>query len=394
MAKKRSLVPWIILITLICILADGLIYLLISGQEEKMRSATLKDAVEIGIAAIDPNQLVRFSASLNDNSSDYYHLRKQMIDLQTNFSHNGIDSIYAIAQRADGLIFLIDSTPTNHSFYTPPGESYLNPPEELLAAFTSEQPVFAGPYSDEYGKFYSYFQPITDSHGSVIAVFGADIQSHYFTSLLLERASGYFLAVLIIFILFLFILYYNIKSLDSRDAFKEEQVMTERMINAFPDIFYLIDRSGNFLLWNKAFSHYLGYSSADMSKIKFFNLFDDKCREKIDTCCSDAYQQGFGRAEAKMKTKSGKQIFFEFYHTILKDHRGKERGLAGIGHDISERKKREQILINQKKELEEINRLMVGRELKMIEMKNSIKECSQKIKTCQKITTIKKPNLS
>ena len=48
--------------------------------------------------------------------------------------------------------------------------------------------------------------------------------------------------------------------------------------------------------------------------------------------------------------------------------------IAGIATDITDHKKHEQQLVDKSNELEKINQLMVGRELKMVELKNEIKK--------------------
>jgi PAS domain S-box-containing protein len=71
---------------------------------------------------------------------------------------------------------------------------------------------------------------------------------------------------------------------------------------------------------------------------------------------------------------AGHNMFVEINAVPLKDSAGKETGELAILHDITERKRLEEDLKQKVKELEKMTKIMEGREDKIIELKNEIKE--------------------
>jgi len=102
-------------------------------------------------------------------------------------------------------------------------------------------------------------------------------------------------------------------------------------------------------------------------------------------------------AELNLISKNGKRFPFSFNGTPLKDAEGKIIGAIGVGRDLREIRK----LINELREaktgleekvkertkeiqervveLEKFNKLAVGRELKMIELKKEIEKLKEKL---------------
>jgi len=89
---------------------------------------------------------------------------------------------------------------------------------------------------------------------------------------------------------------------------------------------------------------------------------------------SDVY-----RFEARLKSKQGKIVPLEIKGSILKEGK-RPIGLLGIARDISERKQAEEKLKAKNEELERFRVMATGRELKMIELKEKIKELEAKLK--------------
>lgn len=70
--------------------------------------------------------------------------------------------------------------------------------------------------------------------------------------------------------------------------------------------------------------------------------------------------------------KNGNHILLETNGTPILDEKGNLIGYRGADTDITLREKTEEELKKRAEELENINKLMVGRELKMIEMKQEL----------------------
>jgi hypothetical protein len=98
-------------------------------------------------------------------------------------------------------------------------------------------------------------------------------------------------------------------------------------------------------------------------------------------------------------TKNGKLLNIIWSNTVQKNADGSVSGIASIGEDVTERKVAEEKINNLNKQLEQrvaertleleeknaelsrMNRLFVGRELRMVELKKRIKELIEQSKS-------------
>jgi hypothetical protein len=71
-------------------------------------------------------------------------------------------------------------------------------------------------------------------------------------------------------------------------------------------------------------------------------------------------------------TKEGRELEIEWYDKTLKDAKGQTIGLLSIGQDVTERKENEEKLQETLVGIERFNKLMIGRESRVIEMKKEV----------------------
>jgi PAS domain S-box-containing protein len=159
---------------------------------------------------------------------------------------------------------------------------------------------------------------------------------------------------------------------------KEEKLMSDEIINSLPGIFYLFDSEGKFLRWNKHHEDVLELTKEEMENRKPTDNYDDADRPKITEVIKYVLEHGTGSIEATLYTKSGKPIPY-FLTGVRIQYKGKTC-VMGVGLDISERKKTEQAITQHTKELEDINKLMIGRELKMVELKKEIEQLKSQLR--------------
>ena len=127
----------------------------------------------------------------------------------------------------------------------------------------------------------------------------------------------------------------------------EELILLERdfskaVIDSLPGIFYLFDRKGKFLRWNKNLEEITGYSTEELGKMHPLDLFAGADKPLVLERITDAFVKGTSEVEADLVTKNGRRVTYYFTgHTF----QGKEEPcLLGTGIDISERKKLEEQL--------------------------------------------------
>lgn len=136
------------------------------------------------------------------------------------------------------------------------------------------------------------------------------------------------------------------------------------------DGFWMVDLNGKILDVNDEYCKLTGYSKEELinhsvSKVEALEdeLETKKHMEKLILL-------GYDKFETKHKCKNGEILEFEVSTTFSK----KLNCFLAFFNDITERKKNENDLITQLNEINRFNRLMIGREEKMIELKKEINE--------------------
>ena len=114
-----------------------------------------------------------------------------------------------------------------------------------------------------------------------------------------------------------------------------EKKLSDSIINSLPGVFYLFNKEGKFLRWNKNFENVLGYSSKEIAKIHPVELFDESEKKLIADKINNVFITGEDSVEANFLTKSGKKIPFYFTGCFVEYEN--IPCLVGVGIDITER---------------------------------------------------------
>ncbi|MDA3814410.1 MAG: PAS domain-containing protein, partial [Candidatus Cloacimonetes bacterium] len=126
-----------------------------------------------------------------------------------------------------------------------------------------------------------------------------------------------------------------------------------------------------------------GYSVEELlsGKIPYAEIIPkediDRVSNEVATY-SKSGDENFEHKPYRIIRKDRKTIWIADYTTILRDEAGKITHYLGYIVDITERKRAEEKLKKRLNELETFNRVTVGRELKMIELKKEINELLEK----------------
>lgn len=131
-----------------------------------------------------------------------------------------------------------------------------------------------------------------------------------------------------------------------------EKNLSESIINALPGIFYLYDRSGNFIRWNKNFETVSGYSGEEIKGMRPLNFFDGDEIKMVEEKINQVFNNGHADVVAHFFTKGGVKI--PYYFNGRKAIFNGTEYLIGMGIDISDRMEAESKL---RERTEEIQRL-------------------------------------
>ncbi len=126
-----------------------------------------------------------------------------------------------------------------------------------------------------------------------------------------------------------------------------EKELSDSIINSLPGIFYLYNKEGKFLRWNKNFEDVTGYTSEEMKYLHPLDLFDKEDKALLTDKIANVFATGRDNVQADFLLKSGEKIPYYFTGESI-EYEG-QTCLMGVGLDFSERKNAAEILLDSEK---------------------------------------------
>jgi PAS domain S-box-containing protein len=160
----------------------------------------------------------------------------------------------------------------------------------------------------------------------------------------------------------------------------------KKLFEGVEDGIYTLDLKGRFTSGNRKSEEICGYKRGELIGKYFTTLLPNKIEVlRVMKIFKDILMSKGGayRFEAELKNKQGDLVPIEIKGSILKEGM-RPIGLLGIARDIGERKKAEEELKAKNEDLEKFQVMATGRELKMIELKEKIKELEIKLNNREK----------
>jgi two-component system sensor histidine kinase/response regulator len=118
-------------------------------------------------------------------------------------------------------------------------------------------------------------------------------------------------------------------------ALEEQKQFLDSVIDALPGNFYVLDKNGRHVRWNKNAEAVTGYTAEEMANLDAIVLFDEAERPAIKRAMQDVFEKGEAEVEAGLLTRDGKRIPYRF--RARRCVVGGKPYLIGVGEDISER---------------------------------------------------------
>lgn len=112
-----------------------------------------------------------------------------------------------------------------------------------------------------------------------------------------------------------------------------EKELSDSIINSLPGLFYLFNKNGKLLRWNRNLISITGYSNEEVESKSVLDFLIDKnyAQYKIE----EAFREGEASLETGLIIKSGTSIPY-YFNASVTNYEGEEC-LLGVGIDISER---------------------------------------------------------
>lgn len=172
-----------------------------------------------------------------------------------------------------------------------------------------------------------------------------------------------------------------VKQKDVEKRLKESQDLFKVAFENAPDAYFLNDPKGVFIDSNAAAEKIMGYKKEELigkNMLEVNILPKNQIPKVIKRLAKHALGISVGAEEIELLRKGGERVLVEVTGNIVK-FKGKVLVL-GIARDITERKKIEQKMKKKNEELEKFNKIAVGREMKMIELKKEIQKLKKILK--------------
>ena len=179
----------------------------------------------------------------------------------------------------------------------------------------------------------------------------------------------------------------------------EKTIVTEQIlsniIDFFPDPIIIIDKEGRVIIWNKATEELTGTLAVEViGQEKYaagLAFYGEKRPILIDLALEsdDVLEKKYPLLKREgaviigenftPKTLGGKGNCSWGRATTLCDENGNVIGAVEVVRDVTERKQQEDVLKKKITELEKMDGLAIERELRMAELKKTIKELQKKL---------------
>ena len=168
-----------------------------------------------------------------------------------------------------------------------------------------------------------------------------------------------------------------VRGIAKRKESEEKLIASEKQFRTItehsPDAIFITDQKGNYLYVNQAASDLLGYSVEKLITMKISDISEIARRGEAIMQFQKLMKEGALFAELSLVRKDGSVIPSDINAVVLPN------GLVyGSCRGLTEQKKAEKILKSKVDELESYKKATIGRELKMVELKEEILSLKEK----------------
>ncbi len=123
---------------------------------------------------------------------------------------------------------------------------------------------------------------------------------------------------------------------------RRERDFNQKLIESVPGIFFLFDRSGRILLWNHNLEEVTGLDAEALLRRNTIDLYAKEDQPRIRQATRLAFDRGASTSEASLIARDGARI--PYVISGIRIEVDGQPAVIGLGLDISERKRAEQVI--------------------------------------------------
>ena len=174
---RRAASPTVLLLALFAVVALAT-WWMVARADRELRAGLLQQTQTVA-QMVDAAVVKSLSGTEADTGSPaYLKLKKQFGGIRSSIPKCRF--VYLMGRKADGRVFFfVDDQPVGGKDEAPAGMIYNEASAEFRHVFDTGLPMTEGPYTDQWGTFFSGVVPITDpATGAVLAALGMDIDAN------------------------------------------------------------------------------------------------------------------------------------------------------------------------------------------------------------------------
>jgi PAS domain S-box-containing protein len=167
----------------------------------------------------------------------------------------------------------------------------------------------------------------------------------------------------------------------TEEKLRREMELNNIFIQASPAFFVAIGSDGKTMMMNDAMLHTLGYTIDEVAGRDYLMTFvpegDRTMLSRVFAELTKSHQPTHN--ENRVLTRDGRELLVEWHGRPVFNENGEFDFFFGLGIDITERKRAEEELQKRFKELEIYYRATIGRESRIIELKDQVNELLERL---------------
>jgi len=149
---------------------------------------------------------------------------------------------------------------------------------------------------------------------------------------------------------------------ESRRRLRSTYQELERFVEAIPDVIYVVDRAGRLTLWNQKLEIVTGRRGETLKGELLSDFFAREDRAAFRAALAAGLENRPFEIEGRLRGADSVLVAYQWTGAPLVDAQGVVSGITGVGRDVTERKRAEDILRQRESEMRQLQKIeAIGR---------------------------------